>query len=654
MTATPMTDPAGTPPASVDAEIDALEQASLEGMDEIIATGGKWEDIGFHRPLGNFFYGVSLGVITSILGLALLSFITGLLYPFPEIQGYNNIAGGLFALIYQAFDTGTAFGIERFIAEWRVKDPARMVKYCQFYIWYQMMTGVVQITIVSVFTLQVIRFQDLAYLTWLFLIICQKQWPGMLGIFRSVLNGLQLYNKTQILGLISGTFFQNLTNIVFILLGRWIGANDPAVGELVGMAIGACIGVYVDDFFAMWLSAYYFNKAMKPFGYTAIDCFRVEFDREIVKQCMWFGFQVSVVPLVSTAISTSVLLMMIDSIPSFATYRALLSWIGGITGFIDQGNFALVPSIAESFMNGKEKLAQFYIANSLRWNGFLGMMLSFVLIAAMPMVLDVILGLPGLEYYSLSFVFFVPSLLHRMILPFIAYPDSILVGVLRINFYTFSRVLEEFIYIAENWFFMYVVRIQDQFGLAGIVWLLAMERFIGRIIKMVMMWVYIHRKVFKVKFYFYQMLICPTICGAPILVFGWLWKPLVFDPMIPLFGFLGEYAIIGPAAITILVAIIALPLLVFLPLTGLLGGWDTFGLMTFKKAIKISGPSKPFANMLYKSVMAGVRRSKLHNKYRIPWEVPMREIKELMIMKRDQQATLYKGGRAVGFKGVLD
>ena len=98
-----------TPPPTVEAEIDALERESLEGMDEIIATGGKGEDIGFHRPRGNFFYGVSLGVITSILGLALLSFITGLLYPFPEIQGYNSIAGGLFALIYQAFDTGTAF-----------------------------------------------------------------------------------------------------------------------------------------------------------------------------------------------------------------------------------------------------------------------------------------------------------------------------------------------------------------------------------------------------------------------------------------------------------------------------------------------------------------------------------------------------------------
>ena len=637
----------------VEEDIEQLEEQSLKGMDEILESGGKWEDIGFHRPLGNFFYGVSIGVFNSIIGLALISFITGLLYPYPEIQGYNNIAGALYVLIYQAFDTGTAFGIERFIAEWRVKDPHRMVKYAQFYIWYQMMTGLIQIAIISILVLQVVRFQNLAYLAWIFLIICQKQWPGMLGIFRSVLNGLQLYNKTQILGLISGSVFQNLTNVVFILLGRWIGSNDPAVGELMGMAIGAAIGVYVDDFFAMWVASYYFNKAMKPFGYTAKDCFRVEFDRKIVKQCLWFGFQVSVVPLVSTGISTWVLIMMLDTIPSFATYKALLGWIGGLVGFIDQGNFALVPSIAESYMNGKKTLARFYIANSLRWNCFLSLMLSATLISALPIVLDVILGLPGLEYYSLSLAFFIPALLHRMILPFISYPDSILVGVLKINFYTFSRVLEEAIYLFENWLFMYVFRIQVTFGLAGIVWLLAMERFIGRIIKMVMMWYYIHKKVFPVKFYLWQSVICPAICSLPIFAFGLIWKPLVFDPLIPLFSFLGEYAVLAPAAITILVALIVIPLFLFLPLSGYLGGWDTYGLMTLKKAIKLSGPSKPFANLLYKAVMIGVRRSKLHNRFKIPWQKPMNEIYELMLLKRDKQAKLYNGDKKIGISGEL-
>ncbi len=637
----------------IEQRIAKLEADSKEGFEEIIKTGGKWEDVGFHRPLANFFYGIAISVIGAVAGLVFMSLIYTWLYPYPEINGYNGIAGGIYAIVFMLFDIGTAFGIERFIAEWRVKDPARMVKFTQFYIWFQMMTGIIQVVILSLLILHVIRFSELSYLTWLLLIICQKQWPGQLGIFHAVLNGLQLYDKHQILGLVSGQLFQNITNVAFILLGRWVGATNPAVGEIVGMAIGAAIGSYVDDFFAMMVAAYFFNKAMKPFGYSARDCFRLEFDREIVKQCMWYGLQVSVVPLVSTAASTGVLFMMIDTIPSLATYKALLGFVSGLVGFIDAGNFSLVPSIAESYMNGKKELARFYIANSLRWNGYLMMLFTCVLLAAMPMVLEVVLDLPGLEYYSQAFIFFVPVLVHRLILPFIAYPDSILVGCLHINFYTVSRVIEEGIFLLENYLFMYVFKIQDQ-SIYGIVWILAMERFICRNIKMAMMWFYIHKRVFKVKFYWYQMIICPFLCGLPIILFGVIWKPLVFDPLIPVFQpLLAEYAVLVPAAITLLVAFIAIPLLMFMPLNGYLGGFDDYGLMTLKKAVDLSGPSKPFTRLIYKSVLLGVRRSKLHNRFKIPWEQSMQEIKDLMVMKRDHAAKLYEK-KVIGIRGVIE
>ena len=35
----------------------------------------------------------------------------------PEINGYNSIAGGIYTIVFMLFDIGTAFGIERFIAE---------------------------------------------------------------------------------------------------------------------------------------------------------------------------------------------------------------------------------------------------------------------------------------------------------------------------------------------------------------------------------------------------------------------------------------------------------------------------------------------------------------------------------------------------------
>jgi hypothetical protein len=86
-----------------------------------------WEDIGFQRPLGNFLYGYMITIATAIIGIVLVSFVYQYLWPYPQIQGYNGIAGGVFAIVYQLFDVGTAFGIVRFIAEWRIRQVLHMV-----------------------------------------------------------------------------------------------------------------------------------------------------------------------------------------------------------------------------------------------------------------------------------------------------------------------------------------------------------------------------------------------------------------------------------------------------------------------------------------------------------------------------------------------
>jgi hypothetical protein len=75
--------------------------------------------------------------------------------------------------------------------------------------------------------------------------------------------------------------------------------------------------------------------------------------------------------------------------------------------------------------------------------------------------------------------------------------------------------------------------------------------------------------------------------------------------------------------------------------------------MTLRKAVNLSGPSKPFSRLLYKAVLWGAKHSKLHNRFKIPWEQPMQEIKELMMMKRDHAAQLYQQ-KVIGFKGAIE
>jgi hypothetical protein len=601
-----------------------------------------WEDIGFQRPLGNFLYGYMIVIATAIIGIVLVSFVYQFLWPYPQIQGYNGIAGGVFAIVYQLFDVGTAFGIVRFIAEWRVKDPKRMLQYVRFYIWYQMFTGIVQILIISVIILNVFRFNQFAYLTWIFLIILQKQWPAMLGMFKSVLEGLQLYNKTQILGLVSGQVFQNLTNIIFIIIGRYLGSINPALGELMGMVLGAAIGAYVDDFFAMWLSVYYFNKAMKPFGVTARDCMRADFSKDIVKECLWFGLQVSIVPLINTATSTTMLLMYLERMPQYSTWIVLAGLASGVSGIVDAGSFNLTAAIAESFMNGKKELAKFYVETTFKWNGFLMCFLTLTLISVMPMLMTEIIKLPGLENYLMAVPFLVPSLVHKLFMPWIGIPDTVLIGTMHISFYTINRVIEEVNQVFFVWLYLYVFNLNLTFGIGGIVYILAFEHFWPRIIKMIACFAFIQKRVMKLKINWMQTFVIPLVSSIPVLAAGFLYYAFAFQPLKGLFGFLDEYAVLGPAAIFVLIGLLVFPLFVFLPLTGYLGGWDDFGLLTFRKAVDLSGPTKPVAMLMFKFIMFGARRSKYHNRFKSDWSGAAKEIEELMIMKETQAAVKYE------------
>jgi hypothetical protein len=147
---------------------------------------------------------------------------------------------------------------------------------------------------------------------------------------------------------------------------------------------------------------------------------------------------------------------------------------------------------------------------------------------------------------------------------------------------------------------------------------------------MAMCWIYIHHKVLRVKVYWMTTFIVPIISGLPIVLFSSIWQLYFVFPMINIIG------LIPTALITIMIGIFCIPFFIFLPLTGILGGWDEMQLKVFKKGVDLSGPSKIFFVPFYKSIMFGVKigqKIKLHNRFRIPWEQPLKEINELMQAK---------------------
>jgi hypothetical protein len=592
----------------------------------------NWEKIGFQRQLGGWMYGFSISILTMLVGVLLIGFLTKLLYPYPEQKGYMNVSGVLFAVVYQIFDIGTSFGIRRFIAEYRVKNPNKMLEYIRFFIWYQMLTGIIQVLVISIVILRIVVNTDLAYTTWIMLIACQKQWPGMLGTFKSVIDGLQHHNKTHILNFINGEIFQQATNVIFILLFRNWGANNPQYGELMGMVIGMAIGGYVDDFFAMMLAGYYYNKIMQPYGITFRESWRFDFGKDVVRNCLYYGFQVSIVPIIGSFLGTFITLIYISLIPQFTTWGSLAALGGSIAGIVGVWDFNLAPSIAEAYPNGKVKLSQFYIAYAFKWQNFFAMLYLEILLAYYPIVIFFINNNPGMENYQLATVFILPMVIPKLFGPIFNIPGDVMWGALHITADTILRFIEMVANIFFVWLFVIVIRVHMTFGMAGIVFLFAFDGFFAKLIKNILGWIYVKKKIMKIKLYWMTSVILPLIAGLPIVIFSGIWTKWFIFPLIDLIGLL-------PAtAVTVLFGIFCIPFFVFLPLTGVVGMWDDFQLYTFRTAVHMSGPSRIFFIPFLKAIETGVkvgRKLKLHNRFRIPWEEAEQEIIELNQMKID-------------------
>jgi hypothetical protein len=238
----------------------------------------------------------------------------------------------------------------------------------------------------------------------------------------------------------------------------------------------------------------------------------------------------------------------------------------------------------------------------------------------------------GLENYQPAVIFIVPSLVQKVTSMFVDPPNSILTGTMHIGFYTFVRVFEEILQVFFVWLFLYGLRLHEVYGIQGIVFIFAFEHFFPRMIKMALCWWYIHTRVFTVRIYWMTTFVVPIIAGSPILLFTSIWLNFVVYPLIAAIG------LIPAAVVTVLLGVFCIPFFFFLPLTGILGGWDDFQIKVFEKSVKLSGPSRIFFVPFFKSIMFGVKigqKLKLHNRWRIHWEDAQREIIELMQMKID-------------------
>ncbi|NMC04301.1 MAG: hypothetical protein GYA24_03770 [Candidatus Lokiarchaeota archaeon] len=597
-----------------------------------------YESIGFHRQLGGELWNVVLQFVQAGLIIFMISVVTPLTNPYPEIGGYSGIAGGLFGTIFLLFDVPTNFGVNAFVSENRIKNPAKMFEYIRFVIWWQMFSGLIQITGLSYFTFAVVIQGNYSYLSWLLLFTVQKQWPSMLGIFRGCIDGFQHFDKSNLLGFLQGTVTGQLLNIGFVLLGRWVGMTNPAFGEILAMGLFGSIGGYTNDILFFFISIYYFNKIVKSMGYSSREAWRFQFGRDVVKRSLSYGIQASIIPMVSSFAGLTMLLWYTQQIASYPSWVALVgtgTMMSGVLG--NFGGYNLSAGLAEAYPNGMKKLSEFYISYSMRWRLFFMSVFATSLFAVYPFFDAVIRRISGLEYWVPALVFFIPGIFRRMCDPMIWLPDQIFWGTFHIKSWVVSRILEECLKLLTVWLYLFIFKIQNN-GIPGITFLIVFEHAVPWTIKSLACLAYANWKICKVKIYWTSSVIIPFIASLPIFLLTWFWTPIFWQLM----DSVGVYV---TATVSILLAFTVMFFVFFFPLTAILGGWDDYSFFMFKKAVSLSGPSKPLLKFLEREVEACIKiskRLKLHGRWPIPYQEAHAEMEKLTLMKKEGKLVVLK------------
>nr|MDO8109592.1 hypothetical protein [Candidatus Sigynarchaeota archaeon] len=625
-----MTDPEKTPVARDPGDVSKQSHdqgGATKNTEKITNVGDLWDQIGFHKPMAGFWFNLSYTLIAIVASSVLMGYLMSFFYPYPESFGYRDVAFSLFGYLFMLFDIATGAVMSRFLPEVNIKDPEKMLKFIQYFIWYQMESGLIQTTLVSLYALFFASTSSLAYLVWIMLIASTTQFPGFLGVFTNVLDALQQHHKAQTSRFLAGTVVSRIIEIGFVVVGRMYGAAHPEISEILAISIGAAIGGYVSQFTAMIISAYFFAGIMKSYGIKPRDCFRRDFTFKDVKPALIYAIKTSIPGIIGGALNQMNLLLWIGFFPQYTTVLIFASIGGSIADVMDWfGVPSITPLVSESYMNEKKQLTQYYMGQISRFNALLqGFFVPLIILLASVMTqawkaLGMINYLPGV-------VFILPRMIKLVINKYNGIPGQVLYGANKPNIQVVLGLAGSFTNSGILIVYLVLLRLPVVLGISGMAWVMELGWLPFDITFAAIAYIYIHKTMVKIKFPVAQIAIGIVLPSGITLAAMLVVKVLVFDTLYVMGGFfLALLPSIGCLA--------ALLFFMYFPLTAALGGWDNTNLEEFRKVAYMSGPSKFIVIPIYKIVNNICKRSKWHGRFAMPVENVIREAEELLVLKR--------------------
>ncbi|MFX0137831.1 MAG: oligosaccharide flippase family protein [Candidatus Hodarchaeota archaeon] len=593
-------------------EAKALEKK----LEEQVDLKDNWEVIGVHRQLGGFLFTLFLGLILVLPQLLVSNFIMPqFIQPYPQAAGWYNYAFNFFQIIWILFDFGTSFALAKYFAQHRVKNPEKAIHYIQIYVWWQIFTGIIQVSLIAFIGSFIFPYTNLAHMSWIFIIYSFVQYPGVFLVFMFTFQGMQRSDYYLILYIAWEIVFLLIGQVIFCYIGRLWGAANPIFGEALGAGIGYAIARCFDYWMTFIISIFIFRKQ----GFSPKSCFRIDFSKTEVKETLIYGSKLGIG---EGFVYLGWFIQIIITSAFVANYSNNLGWfnlvwtLGLIVQIVSLYSNTLLGAYSESISHNKKTLTKLYIYQAFRWGNYFAFFIISVLFATGAKFL---VGAAGEEYGAPAVKFLIPLLLFHMGGIYSWLVDPVFQGTGHTSYAMVVWIIEQVSRALLMYIFVIIFRDMVFVIIAYIP---------AVIIKDIVAWLIVRKKIIKYKLYPFKTFLTPSISAILNYIVLFYVGELIWS--IPL----GDQ-IINTAIIFLLGIFVFMFFYAFLD--GFLGGYDDNTLQEFQRAASMvtTRGIRAFPKALFKVAKLGSKISPFHNKFKIDiYEEAMKEAYDLTLEKR--------------------
>lgn len=551
----------------------------------------EWENVGFHRPLSGFLVALSIGLVLFIpliiyQNLILPSYIL----PSAQALGIWGRVTQFFNLAWTFFDMGTSIAFIKYLSEHRVKDPRKGIQYGQVFVWWQALSGAVQVALVIGLASTLAPRSAYALYAWSVIIHSFIQIPGFYQVMKHALTGFQRLDYSRILEVGLNVVLPMLVQPIFVTIMFAWGKAHPVFGGAMGGLLGLGLAAYAAEALTFVLGLWLYKRV----GYNARILFLAHFDWEVVKTSFKFGvFEM----LGSAAWSFGQAMEIAITQARLINYAEIWGNWGLAQNFIFAFNVTqtlndgVMPAISEAISSGKRILSQYYSVMAYKYNGLASAFIGAVLLAVAPRF---IIGSTGVEFQRAA-IYVIPLTIWGAV----QFPswvgDNVQLGANKPYLKSLLVFSEQVIRVVLAFILL------ARFQVTGLI----IAYFVGLFAKGITAYLINNKVCFPQRFYIWQSLVAPLLAGAAhygvlMLINSLIWK--------------GDQ--ITSVLIFFIGILLSFPLYMFF--YGLFGGWDAETLEELKSAVALSGSVRGLTRWgMYEPTALGARLSPLNGRFPI-------------------------------------